>query len=293
MAHGRARAARRRRRRVRDRDRRARTAAPRKARRARLHLHASGPTARSRRVRRLPGRPRGDPRPRRRVGAAPRAASCDTESAQDTVRPPVPWIGDDRLRLFLGLRLPDDVVDALVAWAAARSRAPRGRLVPPEHLHVTLAFLGSPPAGELDAIVDALRERAGPADPSSSRPLAARRGASACSSSTTTAARRRLARDLHARLEALGVYERRGAPLAPARHRRSASASGPACGRRCRRSGRSLRPMPLLTYPVCTRRARGTRSSSRPSRRRMRMNREQALDARSVRSSGSSARARS
>src|SRR4051794_40919872 len=67
--------------------------------------------------------------------------------------------GDERLRLFLALRLPEAALDAVEAWQAAR--LPDGlRVVPREHLHVTLVFLGSRPAAELPAIVGALREAA-------------------------------------------------------------------------------------------------------------------------------------
>jgi RNA 2',3'-cyclic 3'-phosphodiesterase len=73
----------------------------------------------------------------------------------------------DRLRLFLALQLPADVVERLAAWQAAE--LPRGRLVPPEHLHVTLAFLGPRPADDLPRVLDVLREIAAPAP----RPLLA------------------------------------------------------------------------------------------------------------------------
>jgi 2'-5' RNA ligase len=62
--------------------------------------------------------------------------------------------GDERLRLFLALRLPDEALDILTAWQAEHLHG--GRIVPREHLHVTLAFLGSRPAAELRAIVDVL-----------------------------------------------------------------------------------------------------------------------------------------
>ena len=60
---------------------------------------------------------------------------------------------DERLRLFLALQLPDDVVAAIAEW---QSRELLGRVVPPANLHVTLAFLGSRPAGELPGILDVL-----------------------------------------------------------------------------------------------------------------------------------------
>ena len=66
--------------------------------------------------------------------------------------------GDERLRLFLALRLPDDVLDGIERWQ--RAQLTGVRLVQREHLHVTLAFLGHRPADEIEAIVGVLREAA-------------------------------------------------------------------------------------------------------------------------------------
>ena len=68
--------------------------------------------------------------------------------------------GSERLRLFCALRLPDDAVDDARRLAAARASRARPRIVPRENLHVTLAFLGCRPAGELAAIAAALRAAA-------------------------------------------------------------------------------------------------------------------------------------
>ena len=62
--------------------------------------------------------------------------------------------GDERIRLFCALRLPDDVLDALVAWQHEHLRG--GRVVPRENLHLTLAFLGARPVGEVPAVTSAL-----------------------------------------------------------------------------------------------------------------------------------------
>src|SRR5436305_14117216 len=68
--------------------------------------------------------------------------------------------GDERLRLFLALRLPERWLDEIVAWQARAFARADVRLVPREHLHVTLVFLGSRPAGELPGILDRLRAAA-------------------------------------------------------------------------------------------------------------------------------------
>ena len=64
--------------------------------------------------------------------------------------------GDEKLRLFCGLRVPDDAADAIAAW---QSRLDRGRVVPRDNLHFTLAFLGRRPRRDLDGVVAALRRR--------------------------------------------------------------------------------------------------------------------------------------
>jgi len=68
----------------------------------------------------------------------------------------------ERLRLFFGLPLPADAAEELARWGAATFAGLRGvRVVRPEHLHVTLAFLGSRPVEELPLLRSALREAAG------------------------------------------------------------------------------------------------------------------------------------
>ena len=69
--------------------------------------------------------------------------------------------GRERLRLFCALRLPADAIEELSRWQAGVFAGVAGvRVLAPEQLHVTLAFLGSRPAGELEAIAAELREAA-------------------------------------------------------------------------------------------------------------------------------------
>jgi 2'-5' RNA ligase len=58
---------------------------------------------------------------------------------------------DERLRLFLGFRLPDATARAVAAWQHEQLAVERVRLVPVQNLHVTIAFLGSRPAAETQA----------------------------------------------------------------------------------------------------------------------------------------------
>ena len=75
---------------------------------------------------------------------------------------PVRVAGDDSVRLFCGLRVPDDDADAIVAWQAGLTG---GRIVPRENLHFTLAFLGRQPRSRIDEVVEVLRRRAAELEP--------------------------------------------------------------------------------------------------------------------------------
>jgi RNA 2',3'-cyclic 3'-phosphodiesterase len=66
--------------------------------------------------------------------------------------------GDARLRLFCGLPVPSASVAPLIEWQHACLLA--GKIVPPDNLHVTLAFLGSRPATDVEPVAAALREAA-------------------------------------------------------------------------------------------------------------------------------------
>jgi 2'-5' RNA ligase len=123
--------------------------------------------------------------------------------------------GDERLRLFLALRLPDDILDEVERWQRDHLRDVRA--VRREHLHVTLAFLGHRPAGELEAILGALRDAAAGAGEIRLKPARYREtrsvGMLVLEDDGGRAAR--LAGDVQERLERLGVYRCEGRDWLP------------------------------------------------------------------------------
>jgi 2'-5' RNA ligase len=115
----------------------------------------------------------------------------------------------ERLRLFLGFQLPDAAARAVAAWQAEQLAVERVRVVPVENLHVTIAFLGSRPAGDVEALTGALRESVtGVARPVLT-PVRYREtrsvGMLVLDDEEGRAAR--IAEEAHGRLERLGVYE--------------------------------------------------------------------------------------
>ena len=124
-------------------------------------------------------------------------------------------MSDGRLRLFCALQLPGETIAELVAWQAANLQV--GRIVPPGNLHITLAFLGSRPAGEMPAIVAELRVASAGTGPVELRPLRYRetRSVGMIVLKDVTGAATTLAEDLGARLERLGVYRSERRPWLP------------------------------------------------------------------------------
>jgi RNA 2',3'-cyclic 3'-phosphodiesterase len=122
---------------------------------------------------------------------------------------------DERLRLFLALRIPDDVLGEIERWQ--REQLPNVRLVRREHLHVTLAFLGHRPRGELDAILEALRQAAAGADEIRLTPVRYHetRGVGMLVLDDEGGRATALAGDLQELLEGLGVYRREGRQWLP------------------------------------------------------------------------------
>jgi 2'-5' RNA ligase len=124
-------------------------------------------------------------------------------------------VSGERLRLFCALQLPGETIDELVAWQAANLQV--GRIVPPGNLHVTLAFLGSRPAGEMPAILAELQAVSAGTGPVELRPLRYRetRSVGMIVLRDVTGAATALAEDLGARLEWLGVYRSERRPWLP------------------------------------------------------------------------------
>jgi RNA 2',3'-cyclic 3'-phosphodiesterase len=128
--------------------------------------------------------------------------------------------GSERLRLFCALRLPDDTIGRLTAWQEAEvpgQQLSGARAVAPENLHITLAFLGSRPAGEVPAIAAALETAAGGGVEIRLRVRSYRetRSVGMLSFDDERGQAAELASRLHESLEALGVYRREARPWLP------------------------------------------------------------------------------
>jgi 2'-5' RNA ligase len=127
---------------------------------------------------------------------------------------------DERLRLFLALRLPDAVLDALETWQQEHLQGvgPGIRIVGRDALHITVAFLGHRPAGELPAVLRELREAAAGA-PADLRLAPARyretRSVAMLVLDDLDGGATALAQDVQARLERLGAYRREDRPWLP------------------------------------------------------------------------------
>jgi RNA 2',3'-cyclic 3'-phosphodiesterase len=122
--------------------------------------------------------------------------------------------GDERLRLFLGLRLPDDALDRLEQWQREHLS---GRVVTRANLHVTLAFLGSRPAAEVSQLAGVLAEAARDVGSIefSARRYRETRSVGMVVLDDSTGEGGRLAERVFDGMEALGVYEREKRPWLP------------------------------------------------------------------------------
>jgi 2'-5' RNA ligase len=121
--------------------------------------------------------------------------------------------GSDRIRLFVALEVPDDVVVDLVRWG--KRHLGRGR--PVESFHITLAFLGAQPRSAVPAIAAILSREAAATERFELEPLRYRETRSvgmlvlADPSGKATSLAIRVQRGL----ESLGVYERERRPWLP------------------------------------------------------------------------------
>jgi len=59
-----------------------------------------------------------------------------------------------RARLFVALDLPEAIRTGIVAWGRRELVDPALRIVPPESLHITLAFLGYLPEKEIEGLAE-------------------------------------------------------------------------------------------------------------------------------------------
>jgi RNA 2',3'-cyclic 3'-phosphodiesterase len=124
--------------------------------------------------------------------------------------------GDERLRLFLALRLPEHVLDGLAEWQRRCLRDVRA--VGRDDLHLTLAFLGHRPSSELAGILRELHAAAAAAAPDLR--LAPARYRETRSAGMLVLADEggrvtAVARDVQARLQRLGVFAPEKRPWLP------------------------------------------------------------------------------
>ncbi len=123
--------------------------------------------------------------------------------------------GDERIRLFCALQLPEDAAGELAGWQAEHVHG--GRIVRRDDLHVTLAFLGSRPEADVPPIAAELAAAAAGSAPLELRPLRYRetRSVGMIVLDDVSGVATALAEDVQARLERLGAYRRERRPWLP------------------------------------------------------------------------------
>jgi RNA 2',3'-cyclic 3'-phosphodiesterase len=121
--------------------------------------------------------------------------------------------GDERIRLFLALEVPDEVASELRRWG--RAELTGGRAL--ESLHVTLAFLGGRPRSALEQILGVLRREAASTDPFALEPVRYRetRSVGMLVLGDPSGRATSLAERVQRGLEALGLYEPEKRPWLP------------------------------------------------------------------------------
>ncbi len=123
--------------------------------------------------------------------------------------------GSERLRLFCALQLPSAVVSELAAWEGRELHG--GRPVEATNLHVTLAFLGSRPAGDVAVVREALARSVAGTGPIrlGVRGYRETRSVGMLVLDDEKGRASELADRLHGKLEAAGVYVRESRPWLP------------------------------------------------------------------------------
>ena len=114
--------------------------------------------------------------------------------------------GDDRIRLFVALEVPDDVTGELVRWGR-RHLDRGGRVV--DSFHITLAFLGSQPRATVGSVAGVLCREAAATEPFVLRPARYRetRSVGMLVFDDEESRATQIAEHSHRRLAELGVYE--------------------------------------------------------------------------------------
>ena len=132
--------------------------------------------------------------------------------------------GDERLRLFLALRLPDDVVSSIADWQRRElvdAKRPAASCRPATSMSRSRSSARGPQPSSPAFSRCSPRPHATPHRLASRSPATGRRAPSGCSHSTRHAAGdgAELAGRVQAELAALGVYRPERASVAAARHR--------------------------------------------------------------------------
>ena len=121
------------------------------------------------------------------------------------------------MRLFVAYTLAENDRERISAWQQAKLAGNRARLVPAEHLHFTVAFLGPRPADEIEPIAEVVRAACAGAGP---MPLELRRYRETRSVGMlvfedTTGEATRVAGEIQGGLEEIGAYRREGRSWLP------------------------------------------------------------------------------
>jgi 2'-5' RNA ligase len=124
---------------------------------------------------------------------------------------------DERIRLFLGFRLPEPAARTITGWQREELPGHGVRPVPFENLHVTIAFLGSRPAAEVGPIAGVLREAVAGVPPPLLAPVRYRetRSVGMLVFDDEEGRATRIAEGAHRGLAELGVYEPEQRPWLP------------------------------------------------------------------------------